>query len=356
MLGLDPRAAKATWTVVVVLLALGVIYLARNTLFIFTLAIFFAYMLAPVVRFIDYRLSGRRLPRGAVLALAYLLLVAVLAGVGFLIGSVVSDQAANLAENLPKLVQQRDPMQSIWLPHWLEPLRARILEAIRGQLATWDSHAFPILKKAVTELLTHVEVVLFLVLIPILGFFFLKEGTRLKDAVLVWTSEGSARLKFDEILADVHVLLGSYIRALVLLASATFVAYSVVLALLGAGYAVLLALVAAMLEFIPVIGPLTASVIIVLVAGFTGSGHLVLIIVFLLVYRMFQDYVLSPYLMGSGVELHPLLVLFGVLAGEQIGGIPGMFLSVPVIATLRVVYVRIQRGSRQRELKSEPAQ
>ena len=111
-----------------------------------------------------------------------------------------------------------------------------------------------------------------------------------------------------------------------------------------------------MLEFIPVIGPLTASVVIVLVAGFTGSGHLVLIIVFLLVYRMFQDYVLSPYLMGSGVELHPLLVLFGVLAGEQIGGIPGMFLSVPVIATLRVVYVRIQRGSRQRELESEPVQ
>ena len=356
MLGLDPRAAKATWTVVVVLLALALVYLARNTLFVFTLAIFFAYMLAPVVHFIDCRLSGGRLPRGAVLALTYLLLVAVLAGIGFLVGSVVSDQAANLAENLPKLVQQRDPLQSIWLPHWLEPLRARILEAIRAQLGTWDSHAFPILRKAVTELLTHVEIVLFLVLIPILGFFFLKEGKRLKDAVLVWTSEGSARLKFDEILADVHVLLGSYIRALVLLASATFVAYSVVLALLGAGYAVLLALVAAMLEFIPVIGPLTASVVIVLVAGFTGSGHLVLIIVFLLVYRMFQDYVLSPYLMGSGVELHPLLVLFGVLAGEQIGGIPGMFLSVPVIATLRVVYVRIQRGSRQRELESEPVQ
>src|SRR3954447_6843790 len=178
MLGLDPRAAKATWTVVVVLLALALVYLARNTLFIFTLAIFFAYMLAPVVQFIDCRLSGGRLPRGAVLALTYLLLVAVLAGIGFLIGSVVSDQAANLAENLPKLVQQRDPLQSIWLPQWLEPLRTRLLEAIRVQLGTWDSHAFPILRKAVTELLTHVEIVLFLVLIPILGFFFLKEGRR----------------------------------------------------------------------------------------------------------------------------------------------------------------------------------
>ncbi len=60
--------------------------------------------------------------------------------------------------------------------------------------------------------------------------------------------------------------------------------------------------------------------------------------------RLFQDYVVSPLLMGAGVKLNPLLVLFGVLAGEQIGGVAGMFFSVPVIATLRVVYVRLARA------------
>ena len=65
--------------------------------------------------------------------------------------------------------------------------------------------------------------------------------------------------------------------------------------------------------------------------------------VFLIVYRLFQDYVLSPYLLSSGVELHPLLVLFGVLAGEQVAGIPGMFFSVPVIAALRIIVVRMMR-------------
>jgi predicted PurR-regulated permease PerM len=55
---------------------------------------------------------------------------------------------------------------------------------------------------------------------------------------------------------------------------------------------------------------------------------------------LIQDYVLQPYLMSSGVALHPLLVIFGVLAGEQVGGVPGMFLSIPVLATLRVIYVR----------------
>jgi predicted PurR-regulated permease PerM len=53
--------------------------------------------------------------------------------------------------------------------------------------------------------------------------------------------------------------------------------------------------------------------------------------------------VLQPYLMSSGVEVHPLLIIFGVLAGEQVGGVPGMFLSIPVIATLRVVFMRLRK-------------
>ena len=59
---------------------------------------------------------------------------------------------------------------------------------------------------------------------------------------------------------------------------------------------------------------------------------------------MFQDYMLSPHLMGQGVELHPLLVLFGVFAGAELAGIPGTFLSVPVLAMVRVIYLRIRKA------------
>jgi predicted PurR-regulated permease PerM len=86
------------------------------------------------------------------------------------------------------------------------------------------------------------------------------------------------------------------------------------------------------------------------VTGFTGYPHLLWFVIFWPCYRLFQDYVLSPYLMSSGVEVPPLLVLFGVLAGEQVAGVPGMFFSVPVIATLRVIYVQARKARRQREL------
>jgi predicted PurR-regulated permease PerM len=354
MLGLDPRVAKATWTVVMVLLAIGLAYLARRTLFIFVLALFLAYMLRPVVNFIDGQLTNRRLPRNAVLALAYVVFIGAQVGIGFLIGSVVSEQAASLTENLPNLIQQKDPLQSVWLPSALEPVRPRITEALREQISHLNTSAFPLIQRAIREIVSHARILLFIILVPILAFLFLKDGARIKNTVIIWVaSERRNREMLEEILEDVHILLGSYIRALVILAVAAFICYSIVLSLIGIAYSALLGLIAGILEFIPVVGPLMAAAVILLVAAFTGSDHLLWIVIFIALYRMFQDYVLSPYLMGSGVELHPLLVLFGVLAGEQIAGIPGMFLSVPVIATLRVIYVRAQRGARQQELAHE---
>jgi predicted PurR-regulated permease PerM len=79
------------------------------------------------------------------------------------------------------------------------------------------------------------------------------------------------------------------------------------------------------------------------VAVFNGYAHPLWLIVILSVYRVFQDYVLNPYLMSAGVEVHPVLVLLGVIVGEQLAGIPGMFFSVPAIAALRVILARMRK-------------
>jgi predicted PurR-regulated permease PerM len=141
-------------------------------------------------------------------------------------------------------------------------------------------------------------------------------------------------------------------RALVILALSASFTYGVFFAIMGVPYAVLLAALAFPMEFIPMLGPLAASIIILLVAAFSGYHHLLVIAAFLGAYRIFQDYVLSPHLMSAGMELHPLLVIFGVFAGEQIGGIPGAFLSVPVMAVLRMVYARVERGRVRKEIVS----
>jgi predicted PurR-regulated permease PerM len=104
----------------------------------------------------------------------------------------------------------------------------------------------------------------------------------------------------------------------------------------------LLAALAAALEFIPTIGTISACVIIALVTAVSG-GPIVGAIVFLIVYRVFQDYVLSPQLMSRGVQVDPLLALFGIFAGAELAGVPGAFLSVPALALVRIVYRRIRQ-------------
>jgi predicted PurR-regulated permease PerM len=342
MLGIDHRIFKALWTLFVFTLLLAGIYTIRQTVVIFALSIFFAQLLEPVIQ-----LAGRIVPakvsRLAVLAFVYLGMLGLIAGVLIAIGSRIAEQAAVLAGRLPDALKQ-DPMGSIWLPSWLEPARGRIAELLQNRVEELSRDVLPMLTRAGTQIVSGLGTVLSLVLVPILGFFFLKDGAKMRrETVGLFTPD--SRMTMDDILEDLHQMLARYIRALVMLSAATFVSYAAVLSALGLPYVMLLAGTAGALELIPVVGPLTAGAVILLVATFTGYPHVLWIFFFLLFYRIFQDYVLNPQLMGSGVELHPVLVLFGVIAGEQVAGIPGMFFSVPLMAAIRVILKRLSQES-----------
>jgi predicted PurR-regulated permease PerM len=156
-------------------------------------------------------------------------------------------------------------------------------------------------------------------------------------------AKGPRRDELKAIAADVHLLLAQYMRALVLLAAVAFTAYGLFFFLIGVPYGILLAAIAFFLEFIPVVGPLVTAVAVLMVAGLSGYPHMFWIIIFLAVFRIFQDYVLSPHLMSKGAKLQPVMVIFGILAGGQIAGLPGIFFSVPVLAILRIVYRQLKK-------------
>src|SRR5258706_6074825 len=343
MLGIDRRTLNVAWTLFAFVLILAAIYAMRRTLVIFTLALFFSHLLGPIVRFAQ-RFVPRRASPTIALGVVYVLLVGVLVLMVTQLGSRIGEQAALLAGKLPKAMQESDPLKDVPLPTWLEPARERLTAVLKERVQDLNQQVLPILSKAGAQILMGLGNLLSVVLIPILSFLFLKDGAHMRDGIADLFEEPTRGL-VQGIMYDLQLLLDQYIRALVLLAIATLVFYLGFLSVAGMPYAILLAAIASMLEFIPVVGPLAGAVVIILVAAFTGYAHLWWIVIFLVVYRLFQDYVLNPYLMSSGVELHPLLVLFGVLAGEEIAGIAGMFFSVPGIAALGVVVVRL-RGER----------
>jgi predicted PurR-regulated permease PerM len=339
--GLDRRAASYTWTVLFILLLLALVYLIRETLFAFALALLFSYLLWPLVHSIDRRLPGRS--RVPALAIVYASMVGLLIIIGIAVGSRVVLQADALAQRIPELISRLEkPVELIASP-FLMTLEKTILSILEKQLAEHSQDLLLLLPNLALGFLSHIGNLIYIVLVPVLGFFFLKDGPEFCNSLLKMLAKGSRRDEIQEIAADVHLLLSQYIRALVLLAAVAFAVYGLFFFLIGVPYGILLAAIAFFLEFIPVVGPLVAVVAILMVAGLSGFQHLLWVLIFLIVFRIFQDYVLSPRLMSKGTKLQPVMVIFGILAGGQIAGIPGIFLSVPVLAILQIIYRQLKK-------------
>jgi predicted PurR-regulated permease PerM len=327
MLGFDARAARATWTVAVVLLALWLVYLVRSTLFIFVLAVLFAYLLAPLVDLLDRFLPGTR-SRTLALALANVLMVVLVVLSAVAIGSRLVQEATELAKSFPAI-----------MGGWMNSFQARLPQTLNLDLSTRFNEMISSLPKLALEFLGLAGNLVYVVIIPVLAFFFLKDGHLIYEHALGLVSVGPRRALLEGVLEDLHLLLAHYMRALVLLSLGTFTAYSIFLTIIGIPYGILLGTLAAVLEFIPMIGPLSGVAIVMIVAAASG-GPVLAVLIFAVAFRLFQDYFASPHLMGRGVELHPLLVLLGVFAGAELAGVAGTLLSVPVLALGRIIYRR----------------
>jgi predicted PurR-regulated permease PerM len=342
MLGIDERVLKGVWTVFLFALAVAVIYAIRGALVTFTMAIFLALLLSPVVTFVD-RFTSVRVPRAVSLAAVYVVLLGVFVAALIAIGSAVASDARRLSHRLPVGIAG-DPFSGLPLPAWLEPVRARIGGWFHDRLDEFGRNALTLAGQAAEQVATGLGAAVSAVLVPILAFFFILEGRKMRDGIIRAFARDRQVLA-HQILQDLHRLLSQYLRALVILVAVTFVSYSAFLAITGSRSAVLLGGIAGILEFIPAVGPFIAIIVIVVVGLFTGYSQWIVLAAFITVYRLALDYMLQPALLSSGLRIPPLLVIFGVVAGGELGGVVGVFFSVPVIAALRLIFLRLQKHS-----------
>ncbi len=331
----DKRTAQVLFTALVFGLVLLFFYSAWRVIIAFLFAIFFAYLLeAPVSRFQRW-LRGSR---PAAIAVVYLLFLAVLVVVFSLLGPPIAQEAQKLTQQAPewassvssgKIVQQLGQRHG-WTPETVD--RAiDFLSQHREQMIT-----------ATQDLLVRAARTLqntwWLILVPILAIFFLKDGNKFAAMIVNSVEDAGDRRVVAEAVERIHSMLGHFIRAQLMLSLLAMVVVTVVLRIMSVPYAIALGPAEGALEFIPVVGPVVGGVVIMAVAFFSGYKHVLWLFLFLLVWRGIQDYVSSPRIMGETLELHPLAVLFGVLAGGEVAGVIGVFLSIPVLATIRIVW------------------
>jgi predicted PurR-regulated permease PerM len=337
--GLDPRTARATWTILVFVVALGLVYVVRHVLFLVALSLFFAYLLFPLVR-LAQRWGIRSRPLA--IAVVYLVVLAVLGGAGVAVGPRLATEAQSLAQTLPEMskrIQSGEIVIGLLTRTGWESKQIREIDRlVQSHMGEFVGYA----QQATASVLKWLAGAWVIVLIPVFAFFILKDVERLASAAIWRLGHEGRRRVWWGIAEDLHLLLGQYVRALLLLALITFVAWSAAFLAAGVPYALVLAGIGGALEVIPVLGPLTAGVVAIGVSLFVGYDHPWLLAAFILVWRGIQDYAINPLVMARGIDIHPALVIVGVLAGGEIAGVAGMFLSVPAIAAVRIVSRRLQ--------------
>jgi predicted PurR-regulated permease PerM len=301
-------------------------YLLSSLIFLVFLSIFFAYLIDPLVRLIRRPFKERNLeklmPRSVAIIISYVMVFTVL-GVGIAyLAPVVTEQAKDLTKNVPGYL---DSGQSR-----LNELnrRFRVPEDTQKQIKEKISTTIGDIGSYITTfLLTVITYAPWLVLIPVLSFFFLKDINTFRLLFLRVFPSGRWRARAELVLEDVNTTLRAYARAQ--LFSCFLIGFACTLGfyLLGLNYAVLLGILAGVLEFIPLIGPLTIGIIATVVASLSVSPKTGLYVaIFLIILRILQDYVFYPRIVREGIHLHPLAIILCVLAGEQIAGIPGVLI------------------------------
>ncbi|HEY3384585.1 MAG TPA: AI-2E family transporter [Vicinamibacterales bacterium] len=329
---------------VVFALAVGVLLLYRleRVVLVLILAMFFAYLIAPLVAFAERPLRAAKAPpnlsRGVAIGIVYLVISGVAwAGAAILVPA-VSQQIGDAASRAPGYAQSLRKWEG-GLERSYERLRLpiEVRRRINQSLVDAGDRAVEGLRESLVAGFGVLSYLPWLVLIPVLAFFLLKDAESLRQSALD-ALPGRFRGRGYRLFEELNTTLAAYIRAQLVACLLVGSICGVGFAMIGVPYAVLLGVLAGVLEFIPLVGPVAIAVI----AGVAAALHSPILAVwstgFLAVVRVVEDYVVYPRLMGRGIHLHPLAVIVAVLAGVELGGIAGIFLAIPVVAALSVAW------------------
>jgi predicted PurR-regulated permease PerM len=330
----DRRTTNILLTVLLFVIVLAVVIMARKVLIVFAFAILFAYLIDPVVRFLQRHSLFFKNLRGPHILEAYLGLLILIAVTLHGIAPELPRQARNLFKEIPQLTESFSTGDiAIRLGGkygWTGDQQNRAKSFLIEHRETIQQMASSIERAAPATIGS-------LFLIPILALFFLSGGPVLVDSFLriVSTKENFETLR--GLADDLNVMFRQYIKAKVILACLSLVFCTVTTFALGFSHAVALGLLAGILEFIPVAGWMISAATI-LTFGALTHAHWIWMAALLGLWRLLMDYLISPKIVGHELEFPPLLAIFTVMVGGAVGGIVGVYLSIPLVAALRLVW------------------
>lgn len=327
-----------------VIASLYISYEASEVFLPIILAIVIAFILNPFVNWLVRNLStgSRNFPRGVAALLTMIVSFLLFAGLISFIFLPFVNEFNKFIQNLPSIVSQLHDLSrvigertsSLDLPN---NIRSILDQGLSGAA----SFSIDFAKRMIVAAFLVASRVIALVVIPVLVYYFLKDGVIMQQAVINLFSSNYRELA-QTILQEMAVTMGAYIHGQVLI---SFIMSGMVfsgLYIMGVDYPLVIALLAFLTETIPIIGPIIGAVPALLLAYLISPALALKVTAFYIVVHQLDSHVIVPNIMGHTIALHPVVVIISVLIAGQMFGIIGMILAVPIAALLRVFIRHLQ--------------
>lgn len=310
----------------------------------FIISLVFALILLPVVNrtqvYAQTKLGWRRFPRALAIVPAYLLVILVTVLVVNFIVLPFIVEFTKLLNNFPHLMASLgSTWQAITDTQYLN-LPPQVDSLVSSTLQRASNYALLLAQKGIFAVFSLATTLLELLLVPILTFYLLKDGHYLKWKVL-HLFPAPTDMYLADVVTQIHHTMGSYLRGLLLLATNMFCIISIVAYIYDLPYPLVLALLAGIAEWIPIIGPIICGVpAIILAVSISGSLAVKVFLTYAII-QFIDGQIIMPKIMGHVIKLHPLVIITVIFVGGYFYGIVGMMTAVPITAMLQIVLAKL---------------
>ncbi|MFN8440280.1 MAG: AI-2E family transporter [Caldilineaceae bacterium] len=349
-------ATKSIIAVAVLALAVLVIWRFQSLLTPLVLATMLAYLLNPPISWLADRFQGRR---GLATLLIYLMLLVLFLGASTAIGFVAVEQISRLValfDSAPELVARLQGRVETLTAQTISfgPIQIalssiinwNVLQTLAQQATSLIRPVFSTSGIFITGIFgATVNTVSNLALIFIISLYLAKDSRQIGNRLVELAGQSGYRADTERLLRDFTRIWNAYLRGQVILGLVIFLVVWLSLAILGVSNALGLGILAGVLEFLPIIGPLVSAGAAILVAIFQDSNWLELsplyyaltVALVMMLIQQLENNLLVPRIVGGALDLHELLVMISVIMGASLAGILGAVLAAPVVASIKLL-------------------
>ena len=352
--GLDLR-----WQWLILLGVVGaVVYLLSPVLMPFVAAALFAYLADPIVD----RLERRGIGRGLAVSLVFAVVLIIVIGIVLVLVPFIERQISNFLTQLPIWVNWFQTRATPWLqarfgisPDVLDT--QKIIDTLQANWKEAGGFVATAIARVSKSGLTIVGWVLNLVMIPVVAFYLLRDWDLLVSRLHALIPR-SVEPVVTRLARESDEVLGAFLRGQLSVMIALGVFYGVGLWLAGVSVGPLIGMIAGLISFVPYLGAITGVVMGVIAAlvQYQDWFHVLLVLGVFVIGQTLEGYVLVPRLVGEKIGLHPVAVIFAVLAGGELFGFLGVLLALPVASVAMVVLRYLYERYTDSELYNQRAE